>query len=175
MESMINDILTLERIEARYREAEPIVWCDLIQHAIETLRVELDSKRHMLEVECAPDLPSMRGDAVQLGRALFNLMHNAVKYTPPGGRIKVRAYPKNYRGKITVAVEVEDNGIGVSADQQTRLFESFYRAHQNSAELIPGAGLGLSVVKAAVEYHKGRVYFDSAPDKGSLFGFWVPI
>jgi PAS domain S-box-containing protein len=175
MERMISDILSLERIEARFREAQPISWHELIEQSLQTLRVDLEAKHHTLAVEHAVTLPVMRGDPVQLGHAIFNLIQNAIKYTPPGGRIAVRVYQKNYGGKPKIALEVQDNGVGIPLAQQEKLFEPFYRVQQPATENISGKGLGLSVVRAAVEYHKGQVYVDSAPGEGSLFGFWVPV
>ncbi|MEW6579766.1 MAG: ATP-binding protein, partial [Chloroflexota bacterium] len=70
--------------------------------------------------------------------------------------------------------EVEDNGIGIPAEQQRGLFEPFFRAANVGTVQASGVGLGLTVVKAAVEHHGGRVYFESTPGKGSVFGFWVP-
>jgi signal transduction histidine kinase len=175
MERMISDILSLERIEARFREAQPISWRELIEQNLQTLRVDLGAKRHTLSVEYALTLPVMRGDPVQLGHAIFNLIQNAIKYTPPGGQIAVRVYQKTYGGRPKIAFEVQDNGVGVPLAQQEKLFQPFYRVQQAGTEDIPGEGLGLSVVRAAVEYHKGRVYVDSAPGEGSLFGFWVPV
>ncbi|HVO71116.1 MAG TPA: ATP-binding protein [Aggregatilineaceae bacterium] len=128
-----------------------------------------------MTVEYALTLPVVRGDPVLLGHAIFNLIQNAIKYTPPGGQIMIRVYQKNYGGKPKIAFEVQDNGVGIPLAQQEKLFEPFYRVQQAGIEDIPGKGLGLSVVRAAVEHHKGRVYVDSAPGEGSLFGFWVPV
>lgn len=175
MEQIIADVLSLERIETSIRTSEPINWCDLINRSVSALHFEATAKRHSVRINCPPDLPVVRGDTAQLEHAILNMLQNAIKYTPPGGQIELRAFSKMYGDKPTVAVEVQDNGIGIPAEQQTRLFEPFYRASQAGIEDIPGAGLGLSVVKAAVEYHRGRVYVDSAPGEGSLFGFWVPV
>jgi signal transduction histidine kinase len=102
-----------------------------------------------------------------------NLLGNAVKYTPEGGSITVRVFLKPYGLDQTVAVEVEDNGIGIPDEQQANLFRPFYRA--SHTKNIDGTGLGLSIVKAVADYHQGNVYFKSAPGKGSLFGFWIPV
>jgi PAS domain S-box-containing protein len=175
MERMISDILSLERIEARFREAQPISWNQLIEQSLKTLRADLEAKHHTLTVKYALTLPAVRGDPVQLGHAVFNLIQNAIKYTPPGGQIAVRVFRRNYGGRPRIVFEVQDNGIGIPLEQQEKLFEPYYRVQQPGTENISGRGLGLSVVKAAVEYHKGRVYVDSTTGEGSLFGFWVPV
>jgi PAS domain S-box-containing protein len=174
MEQIIANILSLERIEALHRATRTIVWCELLAESVGTVRAELEAKHHRLSVECESNLPVTHGDPLQLQRAMSNLIGNAIKYTPPGGHIKVRIYRSSYGGTPTVAFEVRDNGIGIPQELQEQLFQPFYRAEQTGAENVPGLGLGLSIVKAAIKYHKGNVYVDSVPGQGSLFGFWVP-
>ncbi|MBN1681280.1 MAG: PAS domain S-box protein [Anaerolineae bacterium] len=175
IEQIVTDILSLERIEARHRVAEPVLWCDVISHTIQQMLVEAEAKNQTVSVECSPDLPAIRGDPVRLQQALANLFGNAIKYTPAGGVITVRALVKDYGSRPNVVIEVEDNGIGIPLDQQHELFDLFYRAQQDKDRHIPGWGVGLSVVKAAVEYHQGSVYVDSEPGRGSLFGFRIPV
>ncbi len=175
MEEIIDDILSLERIEAKHRAAKPIPWADLIQKCVEALHTELHAKHHTLTIQCPPDLPVVCGDQAQINRAIFNLIHNATKYTPIDGTITVRVYEKEYGGAPTLAFEVIDTGIGIPLDQQVELFQPFYRAQQAGTEDIAGVGLGLSIVKSAVELHEGNVYWDSIPGQGSTFGFWIPI
>ena len=175
IEEIIDNILSLERIEAQYHEAQPILWCDVIEHALDPLQDEVRHKNHSLTVNCQPDLPTGEGDPAQIERAIANLVNNAITDTPPGGHIPVRAYLKDYGGIPNIAIEVEDTGIGIPRDKQEKLFQPFFRAKQVGTENIPGIGLGLSVVKAAVDYHKGRAYFDSEPGQGSLFGFRIPV
>lgn len=175
MQQIVSDLLSLERIEKQHRMAQPLVWADLVARALETAQAELAEKHHELVVECPADLPIGRGDPVRLERAIYNLIANAIKYTPTGGRITVRGRVKPYGDTPCVAIEIEDTGIGIPLDRQARLFEPFYRVEQDATADIPGLGLGLSVVKAAVAYHNGNVYVDSEPGKGSLFGFWIPV
>ncbi len=175
MDHIISNILSLERIEAQRREAQPIYWQKLIDKAIAGAQEELSIHNHALTVDCMPDLPVTRGNPFKLERAIYNLLHNAIKYTPPGGNIHIRAELRPYGTQNTIAIEVEDNGIGIPPEKQNGLFQPFYRVQQRSAEHIPGTGLGLSMTKAVIEEHNGNVYFDSVPGQGSLFGFWVPI
>jgi PAS domain S-box-containing protein len=175
MEQIIANILSLERIEARHCSARSIIWSELLAESVENIQVELEAKHHRLSVECELDLPVTRGDPVQLQRAMINLMRNAIKYTPPGGYIRVRVHQGSYGGTPTIVFEVQDNGIGIPLELQEQLFQPFYRAEQTGTEDVAGLGLGLSIVKAAIKYHKGNVYVDSAPGQGTLFGFWVPI
>lgn len=175
MSHIIDNILSLDRIEAQHRNAQPIFWNELLHQAVESVRDELQRHAHDLTLNLAPELPVSRGNPFKLERAIHNLIHNAVKYTPAGGKITLRAYVKPYGAKTTVAVEVEDNGIGIPPELHAQLFQPFYRAQQPGTENIPGTGLGLSMVKSVIEEHNGSIYFDSVPGQGSLFGFWVPV
>lgn len=175
MERLITNILSLERIEARYYTAQLINWHDIVTAAIGSVQAEIETQNHQLITEIAPNLPNTMGDPVQLRQSIVNLLDNAIKYTPPGGQITLRTYVKPYGVEQTIAIEVQDTGPGIPYDQQTNLFHPYFRAEQTTLEAIEGIGLGLSIVKAAIDYHKGRVYFHSIPGEGSMFGFWVPI
>jgi signal transduction histidine kinase len=174
MERIISDILSLERIEALHRATRTIVWCELLAESVSTVRADLEEKHHRISIQCEPALPLTRGDPAQLQRAISNLIGNAIKYTPAGGHIRVNLFLSHYGDKQTIAFEVHDNGIGIPQELQEQLFQPFYRAEQADAKDIPGLGLGLSIVRAAIRNHEGNVYFDSIPGKGSMFGFWVP-
>lgn len=175
MEHIITTILSQERIEAQHRSAQPIFWSEIIKQATTAAQNELKIHRHSLEVDCPPDLPVIRGNPTKLERAVFNLLQNAIKYTPSPGKIMVRAYVKPYGPRATIAVEVHDNGIGIPRDQQKQLFQRGYRAHQPGTEHIQGTGVGLSTVKMTIEEHRGHVYCDSTPGEGSVFGFRLPL
>jgi len=174
LEDMIRKLLSLKRIEEQHRKAEPVVWPDIIQRAVDSQNADIVARQQTLTLTIEPGLPVTLGDPVQLTHALANLIQNAVKFTPPLGEITIRAYLKDYGGKPCVAVEVQDTGIGIPTDLQEDLFTPFYRAHYEDSPDVPGTGLGLWIVKTAIEDHNGSVYFDSVPQQGSTFGFWVP-
>jgi two-component system phosphate regulon sensor histidine kinase PhoR len=124
-----------------------------------------------LEVEEAPAGGRVLGDESWLHRAVTNLINNALKYTPPGGQVRVR-----YREAEGQAIcEVTDTGPGIPSTAQPRLFERFYRVPGEPTRRNPGTGLGLAIVKAIVERHSGRVWVSSEEGKGSTFGFSVPL
>jgi len=106
-----------------------------------------------------------------LSQVLLNLLDNAVKYTPSGGWIAVRARPLNKK----VKVEVEDSGIGIPEESLPRVFERFYRVDKARFREMGGTGLGLSIVKHIVESHGGKVGVSSRLGKGSLFFFTSPV
>lgn len=174
MQQIISDLLSLERIEEQRQLRQPVVWAELIARAVDSVQADLAESPCTLTVDCPDTLDDGRGDPVRLERALSNLIANAIKYSPGGGQIIVRARAKDYGEQRCVAVEVEDCGIGIPPEKQSQLFEPFYRV-ETAADDFPGLGLGLSVVKAAVSYHNGSVYVDSEPGRGSLFGFRIPL
>jgi signal transduction histidine kinase/PAS domain-containing protein len=175
MDQIIRNLLSLERIEAQGRLQEPVHWQDLLEKVVEGQDNWLTQADHSVRVECDPDLPVIEGDRTQLSQAITNLVSNAIKYTPPGGDITLRAFMTNTRNKPRITVEVQDNGMGIPAELQGSLFQPFYRAQQLGTEQIPGIGLGLSAVKTVAQNHNGDVYFKSEPGQGSVFGFWVPV
>ncbi|HEX3053334.1 MAG TPA: PAS domain-containing protein [Aggregatilineaceae bacterium] len=175
MERITSNILSVARIESQHEQEKPIHWKSLVQSVIEALQDDVLDKNQILEMNCAADLPSTRGDAGQLRQAIYNLVHNAVKYTPAGGQISVQVFVRDYTGSPQLAVEVHDNGIGIPLDQQAQIFQPYFRVKQPGTEGISGYGLGLAFVKRAAEDHKGNVYVDSEVGHGSRFGFWVPI
>jgi signal transduction histidine kinase len=128
-------------------------------------------KRLIYEV-ALPEKPlRVNGDAVQLGEALSNLIVNALKYTPEGGRILVSLVQNRTRANVTI----EDTGFGIPLEQQEKLFQPFFRADTPATKNVEGTGLGLHLVKNIVERHFGRVHFQSNEGAGSSFGFEIPI
>src|SRR4029434_4830652 len=123
-----------------------------------------------LTAEVAPGLPEIRADSFRLEQVLSNLIDNAIKYTEPGGRVKVRALPENG----AVEIRVEDTGIGIPPADLPRIFERFYRADKARSRERGGTGLGLSIVKHIVLAHGGEVSLRSKVGQGSLFRFEIP-
>ncbi|GIV81082.1 MAG: hypothetical protein KatS3mg051_0436 [Anaerolineae bacterium] len=123
-----------------------------------------------MSARCRKSLPPIQGDINWLYRALANLLSNANKYTQEGGVITVRAYVRDE----DLFIEVGDNGPGIPTEAQPRLFERFYRVPSLDHE-IKGSGLGLAIVKSVVEQHGGRVFVQSRPGQGSVFGMAFPL
>jgi signal transduction histidine kinase len=110
------------------------------------------------------------GDVDQFKRALVNLIENAVKFNEPGGEVLIRVVNRGRR----ILFSVSDDGIGIPEDLQPKVFERFYRGHQSGAEHISGSGLGLSLVKAVVESHNGRIWLQSQVRVGTTFYISIP-
>jgi two-component system, OmpR family, phosphate regulon sensor histidine kinase PhoR len=138
---------------------------------VSLLRPQIEAKDQQLTVDKAEALPPVQGDADRIGRILINLLSNAHKYTPPGGHIWVTAR----REQGWVQIDVRDDGIGLSRDEQAHLFDKFYRAQQPATQEVGGTGLGLPITRLLVELHGGRISVVSAPGQGSTFSFTLPV
>jgi signal transduction histidine kinase len=168
--TLINDILDLATIEAGYMmlETEHIDIHSLMASVLALTRERARKQNLNLEFDCAPDLGTLTADERRLKQALFNLISNAIKFTPPGGTIRLEAH----RNGEEVALVVADNGSGIPSDQQARVFEKFERgAHARQS----GAGLGLSLVKSFVELQGGRVEMKSESGSGTTVTLYLPI
>jgi two-component system NtrC family sensor kinase len=167
---LISDLLDVSRIEAGLdREMEPTELHTAVRDAAAALQPSAEIKRQALHVE-APDMPPVLGNGRRLEQAITNLISNAIKYTPEGGRIDVTLREDD----AFLAVEVRDNGIGISPEDQARIFDKFFRVDSDATQSIGGTGLGLSIVKTIVEKHKGRVWVDSEIGRGSAFSMLLP-
>jgi len=146
---------------------------ELIEQVMADNAIHVQARRHTVVQEIALDIPSLIGNPDELREAMNNLFSNAVKYTPDGGTITIRLWANAIDERIYFSVT--DNGIGIPEDQQASIFNKYFRADQAIATGIEGTGLGLSLVKEAVEQHGGNVSFQSEENRGSTFGFWLPI
>jgi len=174
MERLIDNLLELERVEgAQAGQPEPLDMGEIVREVLHERRLQVELKQQQLWSEVAPDLPSVRGDRQMLIQAVANLLDNAIKYTPSEGRISVRVWVEGDE----ILVSVQDSGLGIPPKLQSRIFDQFYRVRQPGTEHVPGTGLGLSLVQAIVQQHKGRVWVDSEgiPGKGSTFTIALPV
>jgi two-component system, OmpR family, phosphate regulon sensor histidine kinase PhoR len=168
---LTDDLLKLSRIEAGRLDLEsgPVSVAGLVNGCVESARLKAESKGLRIMVELPEALPAVRGDAVQLGEVLQNLVDNALQYTPPGGRIDVTAYSNGHEVIFTVA----DTGIGIPESDLERIFERFYRVDADRSREAGGTGLGLSIARHIVDAHGGRIWVESAVGQGSRFRFSI--
>jgi signal transduction histidine kinase len=124
-----------------------------------------------LGAEVDPRLGEFQADERKVKQILLNLLSNAVKFTPEGGKVNVSA--KLNADKIEIAVK--DTGVGISAEDQAKLFEEFRQVGKDSARKAEGTGLGLALTKKFVELHGGAIHVESEPGKGSTFMFSLPM
>jgi two-component system NtrC family sensor kinase len=170
--SLIEELLDLGRIESGAAfEFAPLDLSEIINESVETLRGHAATKKQWLQVLVPPDLPPVFGNHLRLSQVVSNLVGNAIKYTPDKGEIKVWAEEQDNQ----ILVAIQDSGIGISAEDQTRLFEKFYRVKSKETEDIPGTGLGLAITRTIVEKHDGRIWVDSEVGRGSTFTFLLPV
>src|SRR5258708_10846510 len=109
-------------------------------------------------------------DKEKLKEVMINLISNATKYPPAGGEVNLRMK----MDETNLRIEVQDHGIGIPKEHQSKLFEAFYRVDSSHTASIPGTGLGLTIVKAIIEHHGGRCWFESEVGKGTTFFLLIP-
>jgi signal transduction histidine kinase len=130
--------------------------------------------KHRFETDVPPGIPAARADATLIGRVIDELMDNAVKYSPEGGRVSVALASENSRGTGLVRVEVSDQGIGIESGDLDSIFQDFSQVDASFTRSFGGLGLGLAFVKRVVEAHGGTITVTSEPGRGSTFSFTVP-
>lgn len=170
--TLVNDLLDLSRLEADQADLRSIpLDLNLVLHDVVTsLHPQLRAKRQQMTITAPPTLPFVAGDRARLTQVFTNLMSNAHKYTAEGGAIAVVA--RQHAGGV--AVDVRDNGIGLTNDDLTRLFTKFFRARNRVAQEAGGTGLGLAITRAIVERHGGNIAVTSSPGAGSTFTVTLP-
>jgi signal transduction histidine kinase len=144
---------------------------DFIYDAIEDHRSEIEAKSLKIETD-VPDSPlKVSAERIQLQQAVYNLIQNAIKYTPENGEIRIQLQRYDHH----VSFYVQDTGYGIPEADQDSIFEPFFRSKTQQTENISGTGLGLYLVKRIVERYNGKVTFDSVYGKGSTIGFELPV
>ncbi|GHE09218.1 sensor histidine kinase [Klenkia taihuensis] len=168
---LTTDLRKIADIESARVERRPVDLTDLIEEMVDVARDLPGAAERQISVDLprAPwPLPPVPGDADLLSLAVANLLDNALKYTPPGGRVEVRA--REAAGEVLV--EVADTGQGIPPDELPQVWEEMYRSP--SARAVPGSGLGLPLVRAVVQRHGGSVHADSRVGSGTLVRLALP-
>ena len=168
---MVNELLELSKIESgQFALAlTPVAAYDLLESASQRMQLQAERANLTLRVECVDDLPEVRIDPQRLEQVLVNLIHNAVKFTRPSGEVVLVA--DSVDGFVRFAVH--DTGVGIPAEEVSRIFERFYRVDKSRSG--SGTGLGLSIAKHIVEAHGGKIWAESVEGKGSTFYFTIPV
>ncbi len=169
MNALVDNLLHMARLQAGEvrlnRRWQPLE--EVIGIAIKA-REHLLSNHHVM-VSLPPDLPALEFDSVLIERVFCNLLENAAKYTPPGSTIEIRAHIEETEAHIAVT----DNGPGLTPGSEEAVFEKFTRGEREST--ILGVGLGLSICRAIVQAHKGRMWAENLPSGGARFTFTLPV
>lgn len=172
MRQLIDDLLDLAKIESGIQlQLQPVEISIVVSDCIDSLRPAVQNKSMTITTENMEGLPSVMGDYSRLRQILMNLIGNAVKYTPPEGWVTVCAEQRGNSLRVTV----QDNGLGISPEDQIHVFDRFYRVRRPETDSIEGTGLGLAIVKSLVEAHKGQIGVESKLGEGSTFYIMLPI
>jgi two-component system, OmpR family, phosphate regulon sensor histidine kinase PhoR len=168
---MAQELLDLSRIESGQVELilAPLAPKSLVTSAADRMRMQAERAGLKLSIKCEDGLSNIRADRSRLEQVLVNLIHNAVKFTKPGGEIILEA------GSVSGGVRfaVRDSGVGIPSESLSRIFERFYRVDKSRTG--SGTGLGLSISKHIIEAHGGKIWAESNEGRGSIFYFVIPI
>jgi len=153
---------------------------DLVDEVVRSTRRQIEDKKQTIQAEISSALPMVWGDRTRLGQVLTNLVSNANKYTPEGGVLVIGAESSENLwdadgARQVVHIWVKDDGIGITPEDQQKIFQKFFRSEDQKAREAPGTGLGLNITKSLVEMQGGRIWFESEFRKGTTFHFTVPI
>jgi signal transduction histidine kinase len=172
MSKLIGDMLDLARLDAGIElTLIPVEVLLLFSQVNDWIRPAAEAKGMHIRTEIAPDLPPLRGDLARLTQIMVNLVHNAVKYTPPGGSVVMQA---EQQGEM-IRLAVRDNGIGISPDDLKAIFNRFFRVRRPETENIEGSGIGLTLVRTLVDLHGGQIGVESRLGEGTTFYVSLPI
>lgn len=172
MRQLIDDILDLAKIESGIKlNLTPVSIQDIISECVDQVKPNAQTKSMTLQNQVGDTIPDVIGDKARLRQILVNLIGNAVKYTPPEGVVKISA---EQRGR-TVRIAIQDNGLGISPEDQMHIFERFYRVRRPETDSIEGTGLGLAIVKSLVDAHNGQIGLESRLGEGSTFYVILPL
>jgi len=172
LSQMVQELLDLARIESgkaplQVADALPMA---LLRHCTDRLHTQAMRAQVTLHIDVSTELPVVYVDANRIEQVITNLIHNAIKFTPPGGEIRLSACVNEEK---SLTIKVADTGVGIAPDDIPRVFERFYKADR--ARSGGGTGLGLAIAKHIVQAHGGRIWVESRLGKGSTFFFTLPL
>jgi two-component system phosphate regulon sensor histidine kinase PhoR len=171
IDQIIRELLELSMIESGKvpLAVQPVQPASLWSRVVTRMQLQAERNGLRLENKCPEDLRAVTADPVRIEQVMINLLHNAIKFTPPGGLITVSAKAQGSE----VLFSVRDTGVGISSEDLSRIFERFYKADRSRSG--GGTGLGLAIARHIMESHGGRIWAESAEGKGSTFFFTLPV
>jgi len=182
METLVSDLndLTKQQTGNLRLEIAPVDFRDIVVETLRSLQGQIEEKNQELAVEVPEDLPLVMGDSNRLMQVMTNFVSNAYKYTPPGGKIGIRAELTrnlwNPQGAPQVIhCAVQDTGIGMDEDDLAKLFRPYFRSDNPKTREQPGTGLGLTITRGLIEQHGGQVWVESELEVGTVFHFTIPV
>ncbi len=171
LRTLVERVGVLLEVQARSDASLPLTWSDVVQGVVQERREAATQAGLTVNMDLQPDVPSISGNPYQLRQAFDCLLDNAIKFTPSGGRIDVKAYTQP--GWICLAVA--DTGIGIPEDKLQQLFTGFYQVDGSTTRRHGGIGLGLTVANAVAKAHSGHIEVESQPGRGSSFVIKLPV
>ncbi|MDE3114386.1 MAG: HAMP domain-containing histidine kinase [Pseudomonadota bacterium] len=170
---IISDILDISKIESGHFELdlEQASVPDLVGACVSLVEARIVGKNQVLQLRLAPELPEIRADVTRLKQVIINLLSNAHKFTPEGGRIVLAATAS---ANNTVTIAIQDTGIGMSGEQIAVALTPFGQIRSGHTRAHEGTGLGLPIAKALIEQHRGRFYINSVENGGTTIAFTLP-
>ncbi|HEY5728995.1 MAG TPA: GAF domain-containing protein, partial [Anaerolineales bacterium] len=182
MSVLVSDLNDNAKIEAgRLRlDYKAVQVPDIVDDVLRSTKRQIEEKKQVVELQLSEQMPNVWADPIRVGQVLTNLVSNAHKYTPEGGTIIVGAQMTENQwdlegAKQVVHLWVKDTGIGISVEDQAKIFQKFFRSDDSKAREAPGTGLGLNITKSLVEMQGGRIWFESEFRHGTTFHFTVPV
>jgi len=182
MNTLVSDLNDLTKIEAgRLRlDFKPVNLDAFVDEVVKSNRRIFEEKQQELEVLIPENLPKIWADPTRLSQAVINLISNANKYSDIGSKIAITAEVAHMENTVgfepdAVHLWVADNGIGIQANDQSKIFQKFFRSEDPKTREISGTGLGLNITKSLIELQGGRIWFESEFRKGSIFHILMPI
>ena len=177
--NLIEDLLSLSRIDVGTTQLQrrPMNVNDLLRSLAEDRRSLAAKQGLQLEIKITPGLPEIRGDERLLSQVFTNLLTNAMNYTSEGGKINLRTHSETAASGEWIIVEIEDTGIGIPLEEQSKIFTRFFRGAASQSTGAPGTGLGLAICNEITHRHDGHITVASEgiPGKGSCFSVWLPV
>lgn len=182
MANLVSDLADVSRIEAgRIRlEFGEVTIANVVTEVSTSVQAQLETKEHGLDLSIPDDLPPVWGDYNRLIQIMNNLVSNAIKYTPQTGHITIQAVESDnlwddHGAPKVVHITIQDDGYGISIEDQEKIFQKFFRSGDQSVRDQPGTGLGLNITRHLVEMQGGKIWFESNYGKGSTFHITIPV
>jgi signal transduction histidine kinase len=173
--ALINDILDLSKVEAGHMELEVAEFSmrEVLEYGLAIVRAWAIRRGVALRLDVEPTIDSVFADERKIKQVMFNLLSNAVRFTPKGGLVEVRAARDAETDALLISVR--DTGVGIASHEHLKVFDEFYQAAHEPERTRDGTGLGLALAKKFVELHGGRLWVESQPGEGSTFTFTLPL
>lgn len=175
---LVSDLLDLAQADASSSaRRDPVDVCEVAQSVVQRLQEKAQHNDIALDIEYSEEACAVRvpGDFAGLEQVFFNLLDNALIYTPSGGKVSLCVELLAGKSGEEIAASVQDNGLGIPLEDQERVFERFYRVDKARSRAQGGTGLGLAIVKHIVDNHNGRIKLQSAPGEGTTFTVFLPL